>query len=115
MEKYRYCECGYHPGLLSYSYYFAYIPLQPVPRPIVNLVGGLFWILSDQSEGIKVVFENKMLYCQKIKSCCYGNHIRNTSFRTGHVTDVLSGHVTNVTSGHVTSGASGLLFPSSLY
>jgi len=25
-----------------------------------------------QSEGIKVVFENKMLYCRKIKSCCYG-------------------------------------------
>jgi len=30
-----------------------------------------------QSEGIKVVFEKcKMLYCRKIKSCCYGNHIR---------------------------------------
>jgi len=29
-----------------------------------------------QGEGIKVVFENKMLYCRKIKCCSYGNHIR---------------------------------------
>jgi hypothetical protein len=36
------------PGLLSYSYYFAYIPPDNLfPRPIVNLVGGLFWILWD--------------------------------------------------------------------
>jgi hypothetical protein len=32
--------------------------------------------VRHQSEGIKVVFENKMLYYRKSKSYCYGNHIR---------------------------------------
>jgi hypothetical protein len=32
--------------------------------------------VRHQSEGIKIVVETKMLYYRKIKSCCYGNHIR---------------------------------------
>jgi hypothetical protein len=42
------------PGLLSYSYYFAYIPPTTCsPRPIINLVGGLFWILSDSNVSLE--------------------------------------------------------------
>ena len=37
------------PGLLSYPYYFAYIPPIIFSRPIVNQGGGLFWILSDSN------------------------------------------------------------------